>query len=487
MKNTEQTRLDYSFSTSNAGGLSEPQRRPRTTKNHSNDAIPVARHGRRRRRNENQFNRSLLHAAFALALLMAYSRSTALPMASAFGIGRSSSSRCCSSTTNSKTRRIHSNYPNYDRRIIDSNGLGGNAALSFSSSLHTTFPRPTSTSSLSSSRHFGRAKVSSSALALSTTTEAECASDASSSTVPLAYTVYGSTDPTSSSSSKTRAVIFLHGLLGNRRNFATIATALSQSLEDENMKIYSVDLRNHGSSQQWHASMSYGAMAQDVVEFCRQQELLDNPQVEITLVGHSMGGKVAQAVALLHPNVVDGLVVLDMAPVRYCPTEDLHWQAVCNVIDVLQKATSTNDADNKRMTKRELDLALRPDIPDPALRAFCLTNWDEAQQQWKVNIAVIGQQLSTLAGFDLTDIVTHDGTMDSEAETDDDRPFQYSGDVLMVHGGQSRFVRHSYLPTIQSYFPNHMLTTIRGAGHWLHAEKPQDVISLLEQYLSRNQ
>lgn len=38
---------------------------------------------------------------------------------------------------------------------------------------------------------------------------------------------------------------------------------------------------------------------------------------EAVLVGHSMGGKAAAMTALLHPHVVKGLIVMDIAPVSY--------------------------------------------------------------------------------------------------------------------------------------------------------------------------
>lgn len=62
---------------------------------------------------------------------------------------------------------------------------------------------------------------------------------------------------------------------------------------------------------------------------------------------------------------------------------------------------------------------------------------------------------------------------------------QYNGDVFFIHGGASRFVRHTHMKTIASFFPNHMLTTIRGAGHWVHAEAPDDTVALLKKYLDR--
>merc|ERR1712194_786161 len=62
---------------------------------------------------------------------------------------------------------------------------------------------------------------------------------------------------------------------------------------------------------------------------------------------------------------------------------------------------------------------------------------------------------------------------------------QYEGDVFFIHGGASRFVRHSHISTIAPFFPNHMLTTLRGIGHWVHAEAPDDTIALLKRYLDR--
>ena len=82
---------------------------------------------------------------------------------------------------------------------------------------------------------------------------------------------------------------------------------------------------------------------------------------------------------------------------------------------------------------------------------------------------MIDSQLDILAGFDV-----------AHANKE-----QYMGDAFFIHGGQSRFVRHGHMETIGRYFPNHMLTTVRGAGHWVHAEAPDATIALLKRYLDR--
>lgn len=209
--------------------------------------------------------------------------------------------------------------------------------------------------------------------------------------------------------------------------------------------------------------MSYPAMAADVVAFL-DGEGLD----QVVLVGHSMGGKIAQTIALLHAERVNGLVVLDMAPVEYKEEEDSTWQAVCNIVRHLDRVVQESD---DRLTKKDVDKALRTEISDPALRAFCLTNWDDKEAQWKIPMGTISRQLGTLAAF--------------EVQPKGAESVSFAGDAFFIHGGQSRFVRHGHLTTIGEFFPNHMLTTIRGSGHWVHAEAPEAVGSLLLQFLDR--
>ena len=205
-------------------------------------------------------------------------------------------------------------------------------------------------------------------------------------------------------------------------------------------------------------------MARDVVNFLKSQNI-DN----VILVGHSMGGKVAQALALLYPEYVEGLVVLDIAPVTYSREEDPHWRAVEDILRAVHGVIEATEG--AETTKREIDLELRKSIPDPALRAFVLTNYDSRTNEWKIPIGTMVHELERIAGFDL--------------KPEYDSSSTYDGDVFIINGGQSRFVRHSYMDQIASYFPNHMLTTIRGSGHWVHAEAPEDLVALLKRYLDR--
>lgn len=301
----------------------------------------------------------------------------------------------------------------------------------------------------------------------------------------------------SSSSSTTTTtspppVVLLHGLLGNKRNFQTVATSLGAQL-DSPRRIVGVDLRNHGDSE-WSDSMSYVDMAHDVLEFLNDQQF-----ETVVLVGHSMGGKVAQALSLLAPHRVAGLVVLDIAPVTYDPHTDPHWKAVVDILQAMQEATEQLTATATTatttttaaaaaalpppLTKQVMDKKLRLAIPDPALRAFVLSNF--GPKGWKIPLSTIVHQLERLAGFDYRLEDNDENEATTTTTNKDSTPRRYEGDVFFIHGGQSRFVRLAYMDQIAEFFPNHMLTTVRGAGHWVHAEAPDDTVALLKRYLDR--
>jgi len=265
--------------------------------------------------------------------------------------------------------------------------------------------------------------------------------------------------------------------------------------------------------------MSYSEMARDVLAFMDKLAESNNNNHDgdgndgehyqkAVLVGHSMGGKVAQSLALMHPERVAGLVVLDIAPVRYYSQpnkekggggDDSGWKAV---EEIVRSVAQIDLHEGGYTTKRDVDAVLRRGmLEDPALRAFVLTNLEqlrtseenEVPLRWKIHWDGIVKELDRIAGFDVHDQVMDDSAVIDDNDDDDGgeamiqqkEQMKYEGDVFFIHGGASRFVRHSYISTIASFFPNHMLTTIRGVGHWVHAEAPDDTIALLKKYLDR--
>jgi len=254
--------------------------------------------------------------------------------------------------------------------------------------------------------------------------------------VKLNYQIYGQGKP----------IIILHGLFGSSRNWTSIAKKLS-----ENFQIINVDLRNHGGSD--HAdTMTYHEMAEDIYQLLNECNL-----EQASLIGHSMGGKVAMAFALNHQIVIKNLVVLDIAPVSY-RREYIH------LIEALLRLP-VNEINNRK----QADEALQSDIPETPLRQFLLQNLmqDGDGFRWRINLGVIKTSIEDIAGFPEAE----SGTI-------------YKGPVLFLRGENSDYISSEYFSVIEKYFPNSNIHTIKDAGHWLHAEQPQAVLDKITSFLT---
>ena len=154
-----------------------------------------------------------------------------------------------------------------------------------------------------------------------------------------------------SSSGSGEPLVIMHGLFGSSRNWQSLARVLSQDFE-----VVNIDLRNHGQS--FHAGeMNYPAMAEDVAT------LLEHLGLDACrLLGHSMGGKVAMTLALMHPALVARMVVADIAPVAYFH----HYDDLIEPILALPLETLESRAQAEQL--------LRQNIPEDQLRSFLLQN-----------------------------------------------------------------------------------------------------------------
>lgn len=223
-------------------------------------------------------------------------------------------------------------------------------------------------------------------------------------------------------------VLIAHGLFGSARNWGVIAKRLSA---DRLVRV--VDMRNHGESG-WDASHSYRDLAGDLAG------VLDGPT---DVIGHSMGGKAAMALALLHPEHLRRIVVADIAPVTYDHTQ-LHLVTAMQALD-LSEITSRTQA----------SAALEASVPDAGVRAFLLQSLDVAQHRWKLNLDVLGARMAEIIGWP-------------------ELPGTFPEPTLFLSGGISDYVLPEHRETIRTHFPAARFAKIPGVGHWLHAEKPRE-------------
>ncbi len=241
------------------------------------------------------------------------------------------------------------------------------------------------------------------------------------------------------------ALVILHGLMGAARNWAGMVQTLS-----EGRRVVALDLPNHGASP-WSETMDYPFLAAQVAE------AIGDLGGRAAVLGHSMGGKAAMVLALTRPELVERLVVADIAPVAYTHTFAPYVRAM--------RAVPLGQV--SRRAEVEAQLAAR--IPDPRVRAFLMQNLEngETGYRWRPNLAVLNAAMDDILAFPAL----------REAS-------RYEGPTLFLAGADSDYVLPDHLPQIHRLFPAARLESIPGAGHWLHADQPAAFTAALRRFLA---
>ncbi|GAA4498147.1 alpha/beta fold hydrolase [Pseudaeromonas paramecii] len=242
-----------------------------------------------------------------------------------------------------------------------------------------------------------------------------------------------------------RVVVLIHGLFGSLDNLGQLAKALGEA----GFAVLTLDLRNHGRSPH-SAEHSYPAMVADLLELLDEQGLS-----RVMLLGHSMGGKVAMQFALHHPERVQKLVVVDMAPADYQPGE--HDAVFAGLEAVAAQAP---------LTRSEADACLSQHLPDPAVRQFLLKSFlPGTRPGWRFNLPVLRTDYPQILAWPPVE-------------------GRYSGPSLFIKGELSAYLQPKHQDTIQRLFPQAKAKLVLGAGHWPHAEKPLLFNKLVVDFLS---
>jgi pimeloyl-ACP methyl ester carboxylesterase len=256
-------------------------------------------------------------------------------------------------------------------------------------------------------------------------------------------------------------VVFVHGLFGQGKNWTTIAKGLS-----DRHRVTLLDLPNHGHSP-WTDRVDYLDMAELVAT---ELEHLGEP---VTLVGHSMGGKVAMQLALRRPELLRALVVVDVAPVSYPPTggrtddEDEEASPFAAYIEAM-RAMDLGAVE----TRDDADAALRDAVPSRMVRSFLLQSLvreglgTEGGWRWRLNLELLERDLGALRGF-----------------PDPPAGANFDGPVLWIAGANSTYVLPEDRPHMDALFPSTRLLRIKNAGHWVHSEQPEIFLETLRRFL----
>lgn len=241
-------------------------------------------------------------------------------------------------------------------------------------------------------------------------------------------------------------LIFLHGLLGSSSNWHSLARGLADTFH-----ILVPDLRNHGRSPH-DDDVSYAALARDLAQ------LIDGQGLEsVLLIGHSMGGKAAMWLALEQPELVAGLVVVDIAPIAYPNRFGVIYEAL-HAVDQAHIGS-----------RAEADAILAGYLDEVGLRQFLLQNLHPAGDAWvwRMNLPALTRGMSEIVGFSVPN-----------------QPV-YPGPTLFIHGGLSDYLQPNAKPIIQRLFPRARVRTVPQAGHWVYAEQPRAFSALLGEFLNK--
>jgi esterase len=251
-------------------------------------------------------------------------------------------------------------------------------------------------------------------------------------------------------------LIILHGLFGSSDNWVTIAKNLSDTFT-----VYLPDLRNHGQSP--HDNLhDYKSMSDDLFELVKDLKL-----TKFFLAGHSMGGKTAISFALKWPEMINGLLIADISPFTNENTNSNIFNQHFNILKTIESIDLSNIS-----TRKEVELILEKKISSERDRGFILKNLQRNNSNtfsWKINSKAILNNLDKIM----------EGIERPSSASEQITGFP----VIFIRGGDSEYIPVSHFGDIQNIFPAVEFITIKGAGHWIHSDKPEEVTKNIKRLL----
>lgn len=261
-----------------------------------------------------------------------------------------------------------------------------------------------------------------------------------------------------------RHLVCLHGLLGSSDNWRLVARRLRNAALPFPLTVHMVDLRNHGRSPHM-PQHTYAHMLPDLQRYL-EREVAGG---KATLVGHSMGGKLAMLGALAFPELIDSMLIVDASPAVYRHSHDITFDAL--------KAVPINDI----RTKHEADAVLVERLPhlSKAERNYFLANLTHKEQsggtaglRWAINLDVLARDQAHVQDFPVQEVLNG-----KEAQ-----PF--AGKVVFFGSRDSGRMEQDFVAEIPKYFANYELDLLPG-GHFIHSEHPQRFHDQLTRLLTR--
>ena len=240
-------------------------------------------------------------------------------------------------------------------------------------------------------------------------------------------------------------LVILHGLFGYSDNWQTHAKKLS-----EYYRVILVDLRNHGHSN-WSNDFSYHLMAEDLFELFNLLNLS-----KVILLGHSMGGKTSIQFTQEYPEFIEKLIVVDIGIKQY----PMHHTEILKGLHAIDLETV--------ITRGEAESILTQYVDSYGTRQFLLKNlyWKEkGKLAWRMNIPVLEREMAEILAP-----LSHEEVMTP---------------TLFIRGALSNYILDEDIDDLEEVFPDYTIKTIENAGHWVHAEAPEEFMDCVLEFCLR--
>ncbi len=238
----------------------------------------------------------------------------------------------------------------------------------------------------------------------------------------------------------------LHGFLGRGKNWNFISKSLSKTLPNI---FINFDLRNHGKSKTF-SNINYHLMSDDLFDFLKQFQIK-----KISIIGHSMGGKVGMLFSLNYESLVKNLIIVDIAPIKYKNEDN-------NFIKKLLELDLTTI-----YTRKDAELILSKKMNNVDLISFLLQNLEKADNhyKWSIDLKILKKAINELKSF------PHINKKN------------FLTNVLIIYSANEEYVNSRNLKSFNKYFKNIQLNKISGVGHWIHYQKPEEFIQKILKFI----
>ncbi|XP_054723541.1 protein ABHD11-like [Uloborus diversus] len=272
-------------------------------------------------------------------------------------------------------------------------------------------------------------------------------SDVCGCTTSMAYDIYA---PSNEAATTASPIILLHDFLESKKTWTQVA----QPLADKTGKlVYAVDLRNHGDSP-WTEEFNISVITEDLEDFIKSKNIS-----EAILVGHSMGGRLAQTVALKQSDKVEKLIIEEMSTANVSTA--VHPAIVGLQIRLLKHAFSIIPND----TDEETALNIIKEFLEFRTPKFLLTcnsidmspiYISNGSANYRANVPVLEEKF-------------YSGALDENLTG------IYERNTLFIYGTSSD-VKVDNDELIKDYFPKAQLLGFKGGNHFIHQSYPEDFV-----------